>query len=171
MGGWGKGGGKGGGKGKGGFGDILKGLIAAKALPGTESETHPGVPVFVGSLPRDTTDLDLYKVFGTFGAVPPRGIRAMVNDDGSCKGFGFVNYLDANAAQTAIMTLNGTMLPDGKSLIVKLKTDKSETSANGTGMPALTQGGEQQMGQPQMPGKVSQGQFEDFYQQQQQFPA
>merc|ERR1712048_761184 len=77
--------------------------------------------IWIGGLPYDTTDLDLYQIFAAFGAIPSNGVRAMLNDDGSCKGFGFVNYIDPTHAQTAIATLNGTQMPDGSVIQVKVK--------------------------------------------------
>merc|ERR1719401_3119527 len=118
---FGKGGkGKGFGKG-GGISEIIKGLCAANALPGAEGYSNDEMALYIHGLPPDTTDLDLYKIFGAFGAIPPKGVRAMLGDDGMCRGFGFVNYVDAGALEAAMMTLNGTTLPNGKTLTVKPK--------------------------------------------------
>eukprot|EP00927_Polykrikos_kofoidii_P077217 TRINITY_DN74184_c0_g1_i1.p1 TRINITY_DN74184_c0_g1~~TRINITY_DN74184_c0_g1_i1.p1 ORF type:complete len:227 (+),score=39.57 TRINITY_DN74184_c0_g1_i1:83-763(+) len=113
-----KGGGKG--NGKGCTIKILKdGLIAAGALPGGKWSNEENA-LFIGGLPEDTTDLDLYQIFSTFGSIPAKGVRAMCKE-GVCNGVGFVNFSEASSVDTAIMTLNGTQMPDGSRLTVKKK--------------------------------------------------
>jgi len=63
--------------------------------------------VFVKNLPPDTTDEGLYKLFSPFGAIPPNGIKAMMNADGTCKGIGFVDFSEPSAAETAVAALEG----------------------------------------------------------------
>merc|ERR1712187_921513 len=115
MGGW--GGGKGGGwddwgKGKGmdSIAVLKRGLMAANVLPGGRWNNDENC-LFVGSLPEDTTDMDLYEIFSPFGAIPSRGVKALQTPEGICKGIGFINFLSSEAAQKAIMTLNGTRMP------------------------------------------------------------
>merc|ERR1719382_534573 len=124
-GGWGmsmpKGKGKGGGK---GIKAVKTSLISSGAVPGGKWSNDDNA-LFIGGLPQDTTTEDLYEIFATFGPIPTRGCRAMMNDWGSCKGIGFVNYLDQQAAQTAIMTLNGAAMPDGTTLVVSVKQAKA----------------------------------------------
>jgi len=119
--GWGKGndGGKGKGKGK-GIKALKQVLNDGGALPGGKWSNDENA-LFVGGLPPDTTTEDLYEIFATFGAIPARGCKAMTGDDGSCKGIGFVNYMDPGAVQSAMMTLNGTQMPDGTTLKVSVK--------------------------------------------------
>merc|ERR1719226_297409 len=105
--------------------------MEAKALPGGEGYSNDANALYVAGLPEDTTDLELYHIFGTFGPIPPKGVRAMMNEWGGCKGFGFVNFMDAQTLQTAAMTLNGATLPNGQPLIVKPK-NKGE-GKGGTG--------------------------------------
>merc|ERR1711920_1200498 len=52
------------------------------------------------------------------------GVRAMLSDDGTCKGIGFVNYLDRTSAELAISIYNGTIMPDGNRLKVAIKMHK-----------------------------------------------
>merc|ERR1719198_1525662 len=82
----GKGGGKSGDKGKGGKGGSIKtlkkGLQYAGVLPGGKW-TNDENALFVGGLPADTTDCDLYEIFSPFGSIPFSGVRAMKNEDGS----------------------------------------------------------------------------------------
>jgi len=120
---WGaKGGGGGGGKGKGGgtIAVLKKGLQYAGVLPGGKWNNDENA-LFVGGLPPDTTDTDLYEIFSPFGAIPAAGVRAMTTPEGTCKGIGFVNFMDNASAQNAIATLNGTMMPDGTTLKVCIK--------------------------------------------------
>lgn len=93
----------------------------------------PECEIYVGNIPSDSHDLFLFKMFSPFGAIAHSGVRAMVNLDGSCKGFGFVNFVDSAAANTAIATLNGMTLPDGQNLLVCLKAESQAKAGGGKG--------------------------------------
>merc|ERR1712110_1055780 len=81
---------------------------ASGALPGgTGFNNNEQIALYINGLPGTCTDLHLYRLFAPFGPIAPKGVRAVTGPDGSCKGFGFVNYLDINAAQNAIMIMNG----------------------------------------------------------------
>lgn len=99
---------------------LKKGLQYAGVLPGGKWSNDEN-SLYVGGLPSDTTDLDMYEIFSCFGAIPTKGVRAMPAEDGNCKGFGFVNFLYPESATNAIKILNGTMLPDGTTLKVMPK--------------------------------------------------
>lgn len=99
---------------------LKKGLRQANALPGGKWSNDDNA-LFIGNLPEDTSDVDLYEIFAPFGAIPTKGVRAMLNPEGKCTGIGFVNFLDEKAAQMAISTLNGTMLPSGNTLKISVK--------------------------------------------------
>lgn len=115
-------GGKGKGSVKGGSVHELKNSMVESGILGKwQQDVHA---VYVHGIPNDSTDVDLYHIFSPFGAIPAFGCRAMVNEDGSCKGFGFVNFSDSMSAEMAIMTLNGTQLPNGKTLTVSFKQKK-----------------------------------------------
>jgi len=90
---------------------VVKGFQTAGCLPGADTEF---VEVFVRGLPADAEDLDLYRLFGCFGAIAPRGVRVMTHPDGTSRGFGFVNFLDPVGAELAITALDNTLMPDGK---------------------------------------------------------
>merc|ERR1719473_2332705 len=96
------------GMGKGGWGKggcnirtLKEGIMAAGVLPGGKVDFNANA-LFVRGLPPDTTDLDLFHIFAPFGAIPAKGVRAMLGDEGMCKGFGFVNYIDPMACQLAL---------------------------------------------------------------------
>lgn len=103
---------------------LTNGLIEAQALPGSAFMDNDNNCCYIAGLPPDSTDLDLYKIFAPFGALAPRGVKAMMLPDGSCKGIGFVNFLDPAQMEAAIATLNGTQLPDGNSITVQYKAPK-----------------------------------------------
>jgi len=125
------------GGGKGGIRSIKEYLIEQGVLPGGKWNNDQNA-VYVHGLPRDTSDVDLYHIFTGFGAIPALGCRAMLSDDGFCKGFGFVNYIDPAAAQMAIMSLHGTQLADGKSLTVQLKQKKEAPKGQVVAPPGIT---------------------------------
>jgi len=140
---WGKGGGKavwseqvkGTGSASWSMKELVMGFEKSGTLPGAAA---PEGILYVSGLPPDAEDLDLYKVFNPFGALAPRGVRCMTHEDGSCKGFAFVNFQDPSAAQAAIQVLNATILPDGNLLAVKVKTeggkgDKGKDKGKGKG--------------------------------------
>lgn len=77
-------------KGKGGapgsFEALFQAVKGAGVLGGGKAPQE--CQVFLKNLPSDTTDADLYKLCSPFGAIPPNGVKAMLNPDGSCKGIG-----------------------------------------------------------------------------------
>eukprot|EP00928_Gymnodinium_smaydae_P001146 TRINITY_DN1041_c0_g1_i1.p1 TRINITY_DN1041_c0_g1~~TRINITY_DN1041_c0_g1_i1.p1 ORF type:complete len:357 (-),score=109.62 TRINITY_DN1041_c0_g1_i1:227-1213(-) len=137
----GKGGGKDGGKdggkkGKGkGKGDrcpmdtVMEAFAAAQVLPGANMGQENNL--YVAGLPADCTEHHLYKLFSCFGPIPSNGVKAMRNPDGSCKGIGFVNFIDNNSMQQAAQLLNGAQLPDGSTLTVKPKTQNQNQASYG----------------------------------------
>mmetsp|Transcript_36047 Transcript_36047/g.103674 ORF Transcript_36047/g.103674 Transcript_36047/m.103674 type:complete len:237 (-) Transcript_36047:150-860(-) len=107
--------------GKGGSIKVLKkGLQYAGVLPGGKWSNDQNA-LYVNGLPADTTVADLYDIFAPFGAIPSEGVYPMMQDDGTCKGIAFINYLDPASAANAMRTLNGTMMPDGSMLKVQPK--------------------------------------------------
>ncbi|KAG3082002.1 hypothetical protein PI124_g19189 [Phytophthora idaei] len=80
---------------------------AAKASRTTSQLEGPtGANLFIYHLPHDLTDADLATAFAPFGTV----ISAKVYMDkitGESKGFGFVSYDSAEAADAAITSMNG----------------------------------------------------------------
>lgn len=139
---------------KGSIWDLSKGLAESGALPGCQAFSNEVNALFVGNLPPDTTDQALYQIFGGFGAIPAKGVRAMMHPDGTCKGFGFVNFLDAAAAQAAAMALNGAQTPSGQTLVVQVKP-----AGGGKGGANGAQGGGQQ-GMSMSPEQIAEQQMQ-----------
>jgi len=63
--------------------------------------------IYVGNLPWSTSDQDLSDAFGAFGKVEKASIISDRNS-GRSKGFGFVTMEDADEANKAIESLNGS---------------------------------------------------------------
>jgi len=120
--GWGK-------NGKGGKGDGLQtgtfqtlyGAVKAAGLLGSEQAVPIENQLHVKNLPPDTTDAGLLQLFSVFGPLAPMKSLAMLNPDGTCKGVGFVDFLDAASAQAASAALDNFALPDGTVLGVTVK--------------------------------------------------
>ena len=71
----------------------------------------PKMRLFVGGLPPDTTSLEMYQIFSAFGPIAPRGATALVDkDNGKCTGIGFINYMNAEAAEKAPGLVVGEIL-------------------------------------------------------------
>jgi len=85
-------------------------------------------------LPSDCTDKELYEIFAPFGAIAPFGVTAVLSEDRmSCRGFGFVNFLEAAGAQSAISTLHGTQMPDGTVLRITVKREGGKKGSKDSG--------------------------------------
>jgi len=112
--------GKGGKGGKGKMDQVMEAFQQAQCLPGCDlGNDHNNV--YIAGLPSDCTDLHLFKLFSPFGAIPSKGVFTVKNPDGSCKGYGFVNYVDISGLKAATELLNGAQLPDGSILKVSAK--------------------------------------------------
>jgi len=153
--GWGNGddwGGKGGGKGKdgttqgpppwGSMDQILQGFLEADCLPGHELGNEDNC-LFISGLPKDCDDVHLYRLLAPFGAITPTGVKAMKLPDGTCKGFGFVNFVEPGALQAAAVMLHGTQLPDGSTMSVVPKRNKAAKGKGKEGAAAPASEGDQ----------------------------
>mmetsp|Transcript_7907 Transcript_7907/g.17943 ORF Transcript_7907/g.17943 Transcript_7907/m.17943 type:complete len:117 (-) Transcript_7907:89-439(-) len=110
-------------------------LVNSGVLPGGKNakERSDAQQVYVRGLPPDTTDMDLSDIFGPFGAIPARGVKAMLSPDGQCTGIGFVDFVDQACAAKACQALNGQMLPDGNMLRVNVKNSTKGKGKEGKG--------------------------------------
>lgn len=112
----------------GGIEDVIKSLIRQGTLPGGKWANDENT-VFVSGLPSDTTNAHLLRIFSPFGAIAPQGAFAQLNPDGTAKGTGIINFLDAGGSQAAISTLNGAPLPNGT--VLKLRSFRAERPGKG----------------------------------------
>lgn len=104
---------------------IVSGIEASGVLPGGARFSNTESTLYVAGLTPDTRDIHLYQLFAPFGPISAKGVRAVSNPDGTCKGFGFVNFLDPQSVQDAILAYNGAILPDGSVMKVAVKTPKT----------------------------------------------
>merc|ERR1711972_1174937 len=70
----------------------------------------------VRDLPLNGNDLYIYTVFAPFGAI--EAVQAILAEDGTCKGLGFVNFARASDAAKAIAGVSGRKQHDGTVLNV-----------------------------------------------------
>eukprot|EP01116_Phalansterium_solitarium_P016860 TRINITY_DN400_c0_g1_i1.p2 TRINITY_DN400_c0_g1~~TRINITY_DN400_c0_g1_i1.p2 ORF type:complete len:617 (-),score=195.70 TRINITY_DN400_c0_g1_i1:165-2015(-) len=82
--------------------------------------------IFIKNLDEKVDDDVLRSVFGQVGAI--KSVAVMRDADGKSKGFGFVNYEDANDAAAAVEELNGKDI-SGKPVFVGRAMKKSEREA------------------------------------------
>ncbi|MEM9861653.1 MAG: RNA-binding protein [Myxococcota bacterium] len=78
--------------------------------------------LFVGSLSWGTSDDGLREAFERFGEVTDAKVITD-RDTGRSRGFGFVTFSDASAADTAMEEMNGSQL-DGRTLNVNEAQDR-----------------------------------------------
>lgn len=110
--------------------DVIKSLKGKGILPGWNlaNDDHA---LYVQGLPPDTQDIHLFRLCAPFGAVAPYGVMAMKNPDGTCRGFGFVNYVHPESVQIAASALNMAPLPDGGFLKSAPKRAKGNPANSG----------------------------------------
>eukprot|EP01083_Nonionella_stella_P029663 81602_1 len=71
-------------------------------------DTGVGANVFVGNLDPEVDDQLLYNTFSAFGQV--LSAKVMYEDDGTSRGFAFVNFADFESSDAAILHMNGQFL-------------------------------------------------------------
>ncbi len=81
------------------------------------------VKLFVGSLPFSTTDQSLRELFEQFGEVSDAKIIED-RETGRSRGFGFVEFASAEAANAAIEALDGSSF-DGRTIVVNKAHEKT----------------------------------------------
>ncbi|KAF8046448.1 hypothetical protein N665_3691s0002 [Sinapis alba] len=87
--------------------------------------------LFVGGLSWGTDDQSLRDAFSNFGEVIDA--RVIVDrETGRSRGFGFVNFTDENAANTAISEMDGKDL-NGRSIRVNVANERPSTPRYGGG--------------------------------------
>lgn len=70
-----------------------------------------------------TDRLWLYEKFAPFGAV--LSVKVLTNEAGVCKGVGFINYGDQDAAHRAVAAMNGMPIGGDKRLHVAIQTHRN----------------------------------------------
>jgi len=87
--------------------------------------------LYVGNLSYNITNQQLEEMFAPFGQVKSAQV-VMDRDTGRSKGFGFVEFVDANQARAAIEGLNLKEF-DGRSLTVNEARPREERGGGGRG--------------------------------------
>ena len=85
--------------------------------------------LFVGSLSWNTDDHGLQAAFERFGEITDAKVISD-RDSGRSRGFGFVTFADASAAQAAVQEMNGAEL-DGRTLNVDIAQERSGGGGGG----------------------------------------
>lgn len=107
-----------------------KKVYVGRFIPRKEREKELGekaklfTNVYVKNFGEDFTDEDLRKMFEKFGRIT--SYKVMSKDDGKSKGFGFVAFENPEAAEAAVMELNGKEIVEGKTLYVGRAQKKAE---------------------------------------------
>lgn len=87
--------------------------------------------LFVGSLSWDTDDATLRREFGRFGNIE-EAIVISDRETGRSRGFGFVTFTEASAAQQAIQEMNGAMI-DGRAIVANEAQERAPRGGGGGG--------------------------------------
>lgn len=104
--------------------DIVDGFVSSGGVPGTGLDRQDDHCLYISGLPPDCDDFMLYRLFSPFGAIAPKGVKAMKHPDGTCKGFGFVNYVHTDSVHVASLTLHDTPKSNGQTLKIQPKGQK-----------------------------------------------
>lgn len=119
-----------GGKGSGRMEEVIKSFQAQGYLPGHDQGNDDNA-LYVNGLTADCEDVHLFKLCAPFGAIAAHGVTAMKHPDGTCRGFGFVNFVHPESVQAAVNVLHGVPLPDGGVLKVSPKRSKADAVDSG----------------------------------------
>jgi RNA recognition motif-containing protein len=95
--------------------------------------------LFVGSLSWNTDDRGLHEAFAPFGEISEAKVITD-RDSGRSRGFGFVTFEDAEAADKAIAAMNDTDL-DGRTIRVNEAQDKRRDGGGGGNRGGYGRGG------------------------------
>jgi len=110
-----------------------KKVFVGRFIPRNEREKNMGektrrfTNVYIKNLSEDYDDDEkLRLLFEPYGKISSAKV---VNDDGKCKGFGFVSFDEPEMAERAVMELNGKEMSNGKNLYVGRAQKKAERQA------------------------------------------
>uniref|UniRef100_A0A6B2ECU8 Polyadenylate-binding protein n=1 Tax=Phlebotomus kandelakii TaxID=1109342 RepID=A0A6B2ECU8_9DIPT len=107
-----------------------KKVFVGRFIPRKEREKELGekaklyTNVYVKNFGDELSDETLKTMFEKYGAITSH--KVMIKDDGKSRGFGFVAFDNAEAAESAVSALNGKELTDGKTLYVGRAQKKAE---------------------------------------------
>ncbi|KAK3015848.1 hypothetical protein RJ639_007357 [Escallonia herrerae] len=87
--------------------------------------------LFVGGLAYSTDDQSLKQAFDSYGDVTEARVITD-RDSGRSRGFGFVNFSDSEAANSALSAMDGQAL-DGRNIRVSLANERPPRSSFGGG--------------------------------------
>ncbi|KAK3024073.1 hypothetical protein RJ639_044488, partial [Escallonia herrerae] len=87
--------------------------------------------LFVGGLAYSTDDQSLKQAFDSYGDVTEARVITD-RDSGRSRGFGFVNFSDSEAANSALSAMDGQVL-DGRNIRVSLANERPPRSDFGGG--------------------------------------
>eukprot|EP00928_Gymnodinium_smaydae_P087025 TRINITY_DN71388_c0_g1_i1.p1 TRINITY_DN71388_c0_g1~~TRINITY_DN71388_c0_g1_i1.p1 ORF type:complete len:351 (+),score=81.57 TRINITY_DN71388_c0_g1_i1:84-1136(+) len=119
----GQGKGKAGGKGAFNADVLVQMVLDTGMMPGGQHNQVPEGTLYIAGLPGDTTKEHLYALFAPFGAISSAYSKTGGFGE-QAWAIGFVNFLDPQAAQTAIVAYNGMEMPNGQTMKVVIKTQK-----------------------------------------------
>uniref|UniRef100_A0A1L8DHH2 Polyadenylate-binding protein n=1 Tax=Nyssomyia neivai TaxID=330878 RepID=A0A1L8DHH2_9DIPT len=107
-----------------------KKVFVGRFIPRKEREKELGekaklyTNVYVKNFGDELNDETLKTMFEKYGGITSH--KVMIKDDGKSRGFGFVAFDNAEAAECAVSALNGKELNDGKTLYVGRAQKKTE---------------------------------------------
>ncbi|XP_015126171.1 polyadenylate-binding protein 4-like isoform X1 [Diachasma alloeum] len=107
-----------------------KKVYVGKFIPRKEREKELGekaklfTNVYVKNFGEDMTDEKLKDMFEKYGTIT--SYKVMAKDDGKSCGFGFVAFEDPEAAEQAVLELNGKEITEGKYMYVGRAQKKAE---------------------------------------------
>lgn len=105
-------------------------VYVGKFIPRKEREKELGekaklfTNVYVKNFGEDMTDDKLKEMFEKYGTITSH--KVMSKDDGKSRGFGFVAFEDPDAAEQAVLELNGKEISEGKCMYVGRAQKKAE---------------------------------------------
>lgn len=86
----------------------------------------PPTSLYLKNLPPEADRLYLYEFFAPLG--PVQSVRVLEDENGQCRGVGFVNYADNASALAAIQALNGAPVAGGRILHVSLQPPRERSA-------------------------------------------
>jgi hypothetical protein len=103
-------------------------MSTGRPAGGPMDSAETGHTLFIYNIGPDASEIELYGLFGPFGAITKVHIQRDLTT-GVGKGFGFVTYNDYNDAVSAIQAMNGYEFEKNgyKPLQVSFKTSKRKT--------------------------------------------